>query len=403
MGYTPFFLNSGRMPRTFIWNNPSKDEYPSVRVFAQRMKHTIMDAHDTILEARVKQTRAANRKQQISPFKIRDLMYVSTKNMSLPKGHTRKLAPKYIGPYEIISDYGNNSYKLDLPGRLRRRGIHPVFHASLLRIHVPNNDRLFPGRLETQVADFGKNDTEWQVDCLLSHVGSGPTGTLEVQWMSGDITWIPYEQLAHLSALCEYLDLLDIDKITDLPTGNGEPLSNDAHLNCGTCLIVPDRPFHMQPYHSRNDTRPWRAPRFNYERIFRDGNDFIFRVNEPFCSTVLVPRTHLRLCLDFSIRIRIEMRAANLPPAPIGYNTIAHVFNSEPSNPHHLSVLRDDGRWLPSDYPEPPPSLFFGINAPEAATNAANPHINEMGEMLFECELWRNRKIKAERETRGKA
>jgi hypothetical protein len=37
-GYAPFFLNSGRMPRTFIWNNPTKDEYPSVRAFAQRMK-----------------------------------------------------------------------------------------------------------------------------------------------------------------------------------------------------------------------------------------------------------------------------------------------------------------------------------------------------------------------------
>jgi hypothetical protein len=34
-GYAPFFLHSGRMPRTFIWNNPTKDEYPSMRAFAQ--------------------------------------------------------------------------------------------------------------------------------------------------------------------------------------------------------------------------------------------------------------------------------------------------------------------------------------------------------------------------------
>lgn len=73
----------------------------------------------------------------------------------------------------------------------------------------------------------------------------------------------------------------------------------------------------------------------------------------------------------------------NLPPTPIGYNTIAHVFNSEPSNLHRLSVLKDDGRWLPSNYPKPPPSLFFSINA-------ADPRINKMGEMLFERKLWRN-------------
>ena len=147
-------------------------------------------------------------------------MYMSTKNMSLPKGQTQKLVPKYIGPYEIISDYGNNSYKLDLPGCLRQQGIQPVFRVSLLRIHMPNNEQLFPGRLETQVIDFGKNDTKWQVDHLLSHVRSSSTTNFEVRWTSEDVTWIPYEQLAHLSALCEYLDLLDIDKITDLPTGN---------------------------------------------------------------------------------------------------------------------------------------------------------------------------------------
>ena len=84
-GYAPFFLNSGQMPHTFIWNNPSKDEYPSV--------------HDAILGTRVKQTRNANWKRQLSPFVEGDLIYVSTENMSLLKGLARKLAPKYIGPY----------------------------------------------------------------------------------------------------------------------------------------------------------------------------------------------------------------------------------------------------------------------------------------------------------------
>ena len=109
------------------------------------MKQAVMEAHDAILETRVKQTRSANRKRQTSPFKNGDLAYISTKNISLPKGQARKLAPQYIGPYKITEDYGNNSYKLDLPARLKQRGVHPVFHSSLLRIHVPNDDHLFPG------------------------------------------------------------------------------------------------------------------------------------------------------------------------------------------------------------------------------------------------------------------
>ena len=64
-----------------------------------------MEAHDAILAAHVKQTRNANWKHQPSPFKKGDLTYISTKNLSLPKGHVRKLMPKYIGPYRIVECY----------------------------------------------------------------------------------------------------------------------------------------------------------------------------------------------------------------------------------------------------------------------------------------------------------
>ncbi|EPT04441.1 hypothetical protein FOMPIDRAFT_19471, partial [Fomitopsis schrenkii] len=75
---------------------------PSVRVYAQKMKHAVMTAHDSIIAARVKQTRDANRRRRPSPFVEGDLVYVSTKNISLPRGLARKLALKFIGPYKIL-------------------------------------------------------------------------------------------------------------------------------------------------------------------------------------------------------------------------------------------------------------------------------------------------------------
>ncbi|KNZ78764.1 hypothetical protein J132_10252 [Termitomyces sp. J132] len=48
-GYSPFFLNYGRLPCLMIWNSASKNEYPGVHVFAQCSKTIIMDAHDCIL------------------------------------------------------------------------------------------------------------------------------------------------------------------------------------------------------------------------------------------------------------------------------------------------------------------------------------------------------------------
>lgn len=51
-----FFLNTGCMPRLMIWDDAGKDEYLSVRVYVQKMKHTVMTAHNSIIAARVKQT-----------------------------------------------------------------------------------------------------------------------------------------------------------------------------------------------------------------------------------------------------------------------------------------------------------------------------------------------------------
>jgi transposase InsO family protein len=48
-GYSPFFTNYGRMPRPMIWNNPEPAEYLGVRTYAQKLKHTIMSAHDSMI------------------------------------------------------------------------------------------------------------------------------------------------------------------------------------------------------------------------------------------------------------------------------------------------------------------------------------------------------------------
>lgn len=181
-GYSPFFLNAGRMPRPMIWDSAPKDEYPAIRNFALQKKLAIIAAHDSILAARVKQTRNANRKRQIAPFKEGDLVYLSTKNISFPTGLARKLVPKFIGPYKITRDFGNHSFKLELPNRMIQRGIHDVFHASLLRIHVPNDDRLFPGRLESQLGidPDTRTESEWAVDKILGHTGTCTAATFQV-------------------------------------------------------------------------------------------------------------------------------------------------------------------------------------------------------------------------------
>jgi hypothetical protein len=119
-GYAPFFLNTGRMPRSMIWNSANKSEYPSIRNFALQRKLAIVAAHDCILSAHVKQTYDANKHRRQSPFIKGDLVYLSTKNISFPTGLARKLIPKYIGPYAILTDFQNHSFRIQLPVHLRQ-------------------------------------------------------------------------------------------------------------------------------------------------------------------------------------------------------------------------------------------------------------------------------------------
>ena len=155
-----------------VWDDPAGSEYPGVRVYVQKMKCTLMEAHDSIINACVKQTWDANKRRRPCPFNNGDLVYLSTKNLNFPKGLARKLLPKFVRPYCILKDFGNNSFRIDLPNRMKQRGIHNVFHSSYLRIHLPSDDRLFPGRMENQVAEFETQEREWAVDRILSHKGS---------------------------------------------------------------------------------------------------------------------------------------------------------------------------------------------------------------------------------------
>ncbi len=104
-GFSPFFLNSGQTPCALIWNNDTDKRYVGVQKFTFNMKTAVMSAHNSILAARVKQTRDVNRRRREVPFTEGDLVYLSTVNLLLPKGLARKLSPKFIGPYKITKDF----------------------------------------------------------------------------------------------------------------------------------------------------------------------------------------------------------------------------------------------------------------------------------------------------------
>ena len=55
-------------------------------------------------------------------------------------GKKGKLSPRFIGPFEILSQVGEVAYKLALPPSLL--AVNPVFHVSMLRKYIPDESHV---------------------------------------------------------------------------------------------------------------------------------------------------------------------------------------------------------------------------------------------------------------------
>ena len=72
-------------------------------------------------------------------YTIGDSVLLSTRNLRLQG--PRKLHDRFVGPFQVTERIGQTAYHLDLTGRRYRqalRGIHNVFHVSLLKPYKDN-------------------------------------------------------------------------------------------------------------------------------------------------------------------------------------------------------------------------------------------------------------------------
>ena len=100
--FAPFKLNQGYLPQIEMLTL-FDTKFKGVKQFALQVKWDLMAAHDTIIANHIQQTFHANKKHCASDeYNVGDHVYLSTQNLTLPKGRARKLVPKYIGPYKVV-------------------------------------------------------------------------------------------------------------------------------------------------------------------------------------------------------------------------------------------------------------------------------------------------------------
>jgi hypothetical protein len=82
---------------------------------------------------------ADNRKRPLE-FEVGDHVFLKVSPMRgvMRFGKTRKLSPRFVGPFEITQRIGRLAYRIALPPDLI--GTYDVFHVSMLRKYITNPD-----------------------------------------------------------------------------------------------------------------------------------------------------------------------------------------------------------------------------------------------------------------------
>jgi len=118
--FVPFELNGGYMPSMLKEIRSDDIILKGIKSFPEAALRNLADVHDAIIEVRVFQTSHVNTRRRTEPEIVEgSLVYLSTKNLNLPKGRAHKLCPKFIRPWKVLRAWPDMStYKLDLPTAL---------------------------------------------------------------------------------------------------------------------------------------------------------------------------------------------------------------------------------------------------------------------------------------------
>ena len=133
-GSSPFFCVTGSNPRNLpIDLSPLADSsVPAVTEHVQQLARIHQVTLENLTKTKLKtKIQADKHRTKEPPYVPGALVWLSTKNIQLEG--SRKLQPRYIGPFEIDKVLNPVSVRLKLPQDL---AIHPTFHVSLIKPFV---------------------------------------------------------------------------------------------------------------------------------------------------------------------------------------------------------------------------------------------------------------------------
>ena len=130
----------------------------------------------------------ADPKRRDVEFQVDDYVFLKVSPMKgvMRFGKKRKLAPIYIGPFEILKRVGMVAYRMALPSDMSQ--VHPVFHVSMLRKYISDPSHV----LQPQSVEINEDLTYEEepvaiVDYQVSRLRSKVIPMVKVLWRSNNV------------------------------------------------------------------------------------------------------------------------------------------------------------------------------------------------------------------------
>ena len=168
------------------------------------IKYRIIKDH--LKTAQSRQKSYADRRQRPLEFEVGDLVLLKVKahHGFVRFGSKGKLAPRYIGPFEILKRVGSVSYQLSSPPSMER--VHDVFHVSLLRKYLHDPSHVIP--VDDIVVDKNatyKTQPVKILDTKVQELRNKTIGLVKVLWLHHNMEEATWELESEIRRLYPHL------------------------------------------------------------------------------------------------------------------------------------------------------------------------------------------------------
>lgn len=174
---SPFYACYGFHPRIECEPvAPSKVPGAAERIDNLAKVRALLEEH--WIQATTYQEKYYNAHHRPQAFREGDQVLLSTKHLRL-RIPSRKLAPRFVGPFRVIAAVGQQAYRLELPNSMP---VHPVFHTSKLRPyhHRTGDPETLPGPIRLEEGDA--QGQRYEVEVVLNKRRTGQGVQYLVKW-----------------------------------------------------------------------------------------------------------------------------------------------------------------------------------------------------------------------------